>query len=74
MKDKSFDNYTTYIMSSYVKYIEAQGARVVPIFHDESNEETIQKLKGVNGVLFPGGGGDYLAKGNFVFDYVTKLN
>ena len=74
MKDKSFDNYTTYIMSSYVKYIEAQGARVVPIFRDESNEETIQKLKGVNGVLFPGGGGDYLAKGKFVFDYVTKLN
>lgn len=74
MKGDKFEKYNTYIMSSYVKYIEAQGARVIPIFREETDEETIEKLKGVNGVLFPGGGGDYLAKGKFVFDYVTKLN
>merc|ERR1719329_1204565 len=28
MKGEKFENYNTYIMSSYVKYIEAQGARV----------------------------------------------
>ena len=50
----------SYIMAAYVRYIESFGARVVPILTNESNDETLIKLKGLNGVLFPGGGGDYL--------------
>ena len=35
--DPAFAGYTSYIMSSYVKYIEAQGARVVPIVWGEDD-------------------------------------
>ena len=38
LDDPIFDGYSSYIMSSYVKYFEAQGARVVPLIYDESDE------------------------------------
>ena len=31
MTDPEFEKYDSYIMASYVKYFEAQGARVVPL-------------------------------------------
>ena len=49
---------TSYIAASYVKYLESAGARVVPIFHNATSEETIAAFHAVNGVLFPGGGAD----------------
>mgnify|MGYP002631581910 CR=1 FL=1 len=61
-------------MGTYVRYIQQQGARVVPILYSESDEITLEKLKGLNGVLFPGGAGDYLHKGKFVLDQVKKFN
>lgn len=34
-KDSKFGGFKTYVMKSYVDWIEAQGARVVPIIPDE---------------------------------------
>lgn len=46
----------SYIASSYVKFIQAAGARVVPIFdtYDKKNLSLI--FKSINGLLLPGGG------------------
>ena len=66
--DSRFANYTSYIMGAYVKYIEASGARVVPIIWGEPEEDILEKLKHIDGVLFPGGDGDDYDLGKFVFD------
>ena len=57
--DPRFAGKTTYIMDGYVNYVEAFGARVVPIISEESNEDTKAKLEVLNGVLIPGGSEDY---------------
>lgn len=41
---------------------------------DESDEVTLEKLTKLNGVLFPGGSGDYLSKGRFVLEQVKRFN
>jgi len=41
---------------------------VVPIVCTESDEVTLEKLKGLNGVLFPGGDGDYNDKIRYVWN------
>lgn len=46
----------SYIASSYVKYAEAGGAQVVPVFYDASEEELAFTFSQINGLLFPGGG------------------
>ena len=61
-------------MTSYVKYMEAAGARVVPIIYGESEEETLEKLSKLDGVLFPGGDGDNYDIGQFVFNELKKYN
>jgi gamma-glutamyl-gamma-aminobutyrate hydrolase PuuD len=66
--DTRFANYTTYIMKSYVDWVEAVGARVIPLINGEDQNVTIEKLSKVNGVLFPGGDGDYLEYGRFVYE------
>ena len=48
------DNYS-YIASSYVKFVESSGARVVPIPYDLSYEELKEIFQSINGLLFPGG-------------------
>jgi len=45
----------SYIAASYVKFLEAAGARVVPIRIDQKPEDLQKILSSVNGVLFPGG-------------------
>lgn len=47
-----------YIAASYVKWLEAAGARAVPILYTDSNETIHGKLSAVNGVLLPGGDSD----------------
>lgn len=75
-EDPRFEGLSTYVMSAYVNYLEAFGARVVPIISGESDQETMGKLAVLNGVLFPGGDGDqaYHDKARFIFDEVTKIN
>lgn len=43
-----------YIAASYVKYAEAGGARVVPVFSDRSREELTSLFSKLNGLLVPG--------------------
>lgn len=57
-------------MKSYVDFVEAAGARVVPLIVGESEEITLAKLKKLNGVLFPGGDGDYLEYGRFIYNTI----
>mmetsp|Transcript_24645 Transcript_24645/g.38315 ORF Transcript_24645/g.38315 Transcript_24645/m.38315 type:complete len:193 (+) Transcript_24645:282-860(+) len=61
-------------MLDYVRYMEAQGARVVPIINGEDHESIREKLKHLDGVLLPGGDGHYYDTGKFVFDEVKKMN
>jgi gamma-glutamyl hydrolase len=61
--DTRFDNYTTYIMATFVEFMESAGARVIPLVRGEPEEVTLDKLSKINGVLFPGGDGDYLEYG-----------
>jgi gamma-glutamyl hydrolase len=73
-KDPKFEGYKSYIMSSYVKYMEAQGARVVPVVWGEPEDVTKDKLKHLDGILFPGGNGDNVDIGRLVFDELKKYN
>ncbi|XP_072307372.1 gamma-glutamyl hydrolase [Eucyclogobius newberryi] len=45
----------SFIAASYVKFLEAAGARVVPIHINKSDDEHKALFKSINGVLFPGG-------------------
>ncbi len=72
--DPRFADYNTYIMKSYVDWLEAQGARVVPIIPDEPRNVTLSKVKRMNGVLFPGGDGNYSSTGRFVFNTIKEIN
>ncbi|WVY99526.1 hypothetical protein V8G54_025596 [Vigna mungo] len=59
----------SYIAASYVKFVEAAGARVVPLIYTEPPEKLLKKLELVNGVLFTGG----TANSGLYFDTVTKI-
>lgn len=45
----------THPHADYVKWIEAAGARVVPLYYDAPETEIDAVLQQVNGVIFPGG-------------------
>jgi len=72
--DTRFAGYNSYIMQSYADWVEGVGARVVPLIKDEPKEVTIEKLKKMNGVLFPGGEGDYHDYGKLIFDTIIEIN
>ncbi|KAK7244137.1 hypothetical protein RIF29_38955 [Crotalaria pallida] len=59
----------SYIAASYVKFVEAAGARVIPLIYNESPEKLQKKLSLVNGVLFTGG----WAKSGLYFETVEKI-
>ena len=61
-------------MAAYVRYMEASGARVVPIIYDEPFETIKEKLSHIDAVLFPGGDGDYLDMGGRIFDEIIRMN
>lgn len=46
----------TFISASYVKLIESGGARVVPIFVNQTEDYYRKIFNSINGVVFPGGG------------------
>ena len=72
--DTRFDGYKTYIMKSYVDWVEAVGARVIPLVNGEDKNVTEEKLSKVNAVIFPGGDGDYLEYGRLVFNMTKEIN
>ena len=71
-------NYTAYIASSYVKWVEAGGARAVPVIIGKSKEYYEQLFTGLNGLLLPGGSaplvgtGGYAEVGQLFFDMAKK--
>ena len=50
-----------------MRYLESAGARIIPILYNEPDQVTLEKLKKINAVFLPGGGGKYYEKGKFVF-------
>ena len=72
--DTRFANYSSYIMASYIEFMESSGARVVPLINGEPKEVTLEKLSKLNGVLMPGGDGDYMQYGSFIFEQIKEMN
>ncbi|XP_033748712.1 gamma-glutamyl hydrolase-like [Pecten maximus] len=69
----------TYIPSTYVKWLESGGARVVPIRVKESDQYYETLFKRINGVVFPGGGinivTSYFAKAaKLLYNMALKAN
>ena len=63
LQDPEMKGYDSYILSQFAQFIKAQGARVVPILHNEPEEVIRDKVSKLNGIFFPGGSGDYLKVG-----------
>lgn len=74
LDDPRFSGYDSYIMTAYVKFLEASGARVVPLILGEPEEVTMDKLSKLNGVLFPGGDGDYTDYGLKIINKLMEYN
>lgn len=58
-------NYTAYIASSYIKWVEAGGARAVPVIIGKSKEYYKQLFDGLNGLLLPGGSAPLVGSGGY---------
>jgi len=63
-----------YLAASYVKQIESMGARVVPIDYYATNDQLDDIFKGINGLLFPGGGSPFPPGAQYLFDKVVEAN
>ncbi|XP_013190722.2 gamma-glutamyl hydrolase [Amyelois transitella] len=74
------ENYTSYIAASYVKDVEAAGARVVPILIGKDRAYYENLLSKINGVLFPGGAtyfnqsDGYADAGQHIYEIAQELN
>ncbi|XP_068199647.1 gamma-glutamyl hydrolase-like [Antennarius striatus] len=56
-------NHTQYIAASYVKFLEAAGARVAPILVNQGPDAYRKLFSSVNGILFPGGSANISSSG-----------
>jgi len=43
--DTRFENYTSYIMSTYVNFLMAAGARIVPLIYSASQDEILDQMR-----------------------------
>ncbi|XP_063709500.1 gamma-glutamyl hydrolase A-like [Culicoides brevitarsis] len=74
------NHWQSYIAASYVKFIESQAARVVPIWIDKPRKYYEKMMKRVNGVLFPGGNADfinnwgYAQAGRYIYEIANEMN
>jgi gamma-glutamyl hydrolase len=64
----------TEIAASYVKWVEAGGARSIPIPYDASTELVEDIFSRINGILFTGGGSDLPASAVDIWRLVQKAN
>ena len=70
----------SYIAASYVKFIEAAGARAVPILHDMDRKEIERRFRAVNGIILPGGaqslrpGEKYYDAASLIFNLTLQAN
>jgi gamma-glutamyl hydrolase len=72
--DPRFEGYNSYIMKAYVDSLEASGARIIPLIVGEPESVTMDKLSKINGILYPGGDGDYLEFGRNLFWKIKEIN
>ena len=72
--DTKWDNKTSYIAASYVKYLQASGARVVPLIMTDSPLEISAQILKLDGVVFPGGKGTYGPNGVLIFNEIKRIN
>ncbi|CAG5896100.1 unnamed protein product [Menidia menidia] len=56
-------NQSAYIAASYVKFVEAAGARVVPVMINQTLEDYTKLFNSINGILYPGGGVSIISSG-----------
>ncbi|KAH9503963.1 hypothetical protein Btru_067462 [Bulinus truncatus] len=68
-----------YVQTSYVKYLEMAGARVVAVRGDQPEQYYETLFNKINGVFFPGGSvdidkGPYARSGKFMYDLAIKAN
>ncbi|XP_045495982.1 gamma-glutamyl hydrolase A-like [Colias croceus] len=74
------ENYTSYIGASYVKDVEAAGARVVPILIGKKRAYYEDLLKKINGVLLPGGAtyfnqsNGFADAGEHIYEIAKEMN
>ena len=57
----------SYLVASYVKWVESAGARVVPVPWNATADELKVFFQQTNGLLFPGGGTSVSAKSNTTY-------
>jgi gamma-glutamyl hydrolase len=72
--DPRFKGYNSYMMAAYAQFMESAGARVVPIIVNDTIEANLEKIEKLNGVLFPGGGGDYEFLGRQIYNRIKEIN
>ena len=63
-----------YLAASYVKYIEAAGARVVPINYYADEKELSDLFDSLNGFLFVGGGSPFPSSAQTIWDKTVAAN
>ncbi|CAK1556229.1 unnamed protein product [Leptosia nina] len=74
------ENYTSYIGASYVKHVEAAGARVVPILIGKSRDYYKDLMKKINGVFLPGGAtffnqsNGFADAGQHIYEIAQEMN
>ena len=61
-------------MAAYVEFLQGSGARVVPLVSTEDWSVTQDKISKLDGILFPGGAGDYIEYGRQIYNEVKLLN
>eukprot|EP00347_Sterkiella_histriomuscorum_P001892 403370267 len=74
--DPAYAGKSSYIMASYIHYLESAGARTVPLIYDGDLDTELAKIDKLNGVFYCGGGaeGDYDVFGKKVFLKVKQMN
>jgi len=63
-----------HIVASYVKFLESQGARVVPISYYAEKDEVVAILSQLNGVFFTGGGANIAPVHEYAYDFAIEAN
>ena len=61
-------------MQGYVDFAKAAGAQIIPLDVNEPQEVTDEKLSKINGVIFPGGNGDYIEYGRHIYNKAIEFN
>ncbi|KAG9416002.1 hypothetical protein AC1031_000396 [Aphanomyces cochlioides] len=63
-----------FIVASYLKWVESAGGRGVRIPYNATKDELDVLLKSVNGVLFPGGGGNPNETAEYIYEKAIEFN